>query len=272
VIGYWRKSVLALVLAPILSLVGCAMSPSNAKVTGSASRLPVVALADAQKRADIRLQLALDYYGLAQFSVAVEQANLALQAMPDLVEAYSVRALAHMALKQPGQAEHDFRRTLELAPGNPEFANNYGWFLCSDAVDHRENEAIRFLEQAADHRAYASPARALSNAGVCSLRLGDAVAAERYFMRALQFESTHAAANLNLSKLYFDRAEFEQAHRHIGLASKNDVLREDALWLAIRIERKLGNQIAENDLAVQLRRRYPSSSEYAAYQRGAFDE
>jgi len=270
--GCWRNNVLALVFAPILLLAGCALSQSGEKAAGDASPLPVVGLADAQRRADIRLQLALDYYELAQFSVAVEQANLALQARPDLLDAYSVRALAYVALKQSGLAERDFRRTLELAPDNPDLANNYGWFLCGDAVEHRGDEAIRYLEQAAEHQSYGSPAKALNNAGRCSLKLGNAAAAERYFVRALQFESTSASAHLNLSKLYFDRAEFEKARRHISLAAKNDILTEDALWLAIRIERKLGNQAAENDLAVQLRRRYPSSSEYAAYQRGAFDE
>jgi len=44
------------------------------------------------------------------------------------------------------------------------------------------------------------------------------------------------------------------------------------LSFANKIERKLDNQAAENDLAVQLHRRYSSSSEYAAYRRGALDE
>jgi len=53
---------------------------------------------------------------------------------------------------------------------------------------------------------------------------------------------------------------------------KNDVLLDGGLSFANKIERKLDNQAAENDLAVQLHRRYSSSSEYAAYRRGALDE
>jgi type IV pilus assembly protein PilF len=98
------------------------------------------------------------------------------------------------------------------------------------------------------------------------------VAAERYFLRGLQYAPASSLINVNLGKLYFDRDEFEMARVHIGLVEKNNLLMPDVLWLAIRIERKLGNQAAENELAAQLRRRYPSSSEYAAYQRGAFDE
>jgi len=45
----------------------------------------------------------------------------------------------------------------------------------------------------------------------------------------------------------------------------------EALWLAVRIERKLGNRTAENSYAAQLRLRFPKSTEYQALQRGEFD-
>ena len=46
----------------------------------------------------------------------------------------------------------------------------------------------------------------------------------------------------------------------------------EVLWLALRIERRLGDRAAEASLANQLRRRFPASPEFAAFQRGAFDE
>jgi type IV pilus assembly protein PilF len=39
----------------------------------------------------------------------------------------------------------------------------------------------------------------------------------------------------------------------------------------LRIERKLGDRLAEASLATQLRRRYSNSSEYQALLRGDFD-
>ncbi|HEV2608658.1 MAG TPA: type IV pilus biogenesis/stability protein PilW, partial [Noviherbaspirillum sp.] len=53
---------------------------------------------------------------------------------------------------------------------------------------------------------------------------------------------------------------------------KADIMTADVLWLAIKTERKLGDRAAETSLATQLRRRHPNSVEYAALQRGAFDE
>lgn len=270
--GNWHRSVVAFALAPALLLIGCASSKLDKSVAADipVASLPRVAVqADARTRADLRLQLAIGYYEQRQFDVVLEETGRALQALPDFADAYSVRALAYMELGQAKQAESDFLRALKLAPGNPDFANNYAWFLCSD---ERAAESIPYFEAVIANRAYQSPGKALANAGVCSLKLQDAQAAERYFARAFQYEPASLATNVNLTRLYFDRSEFERARFHIGLAAKNNVLNVEALWLAIKIERKLGNQSAENDLAVQLRRRYPSSSEYAAYQRGAFDE
>jgi type IV pilus assembly protein PilF len=45
----------------------------------------------------------------------------------------------------------------------------------------------------------------------------------------------------------------------------------ESLWLALRIERRLGEQVAEQAFANQLRRRYPASPEYQALQRGKYD-
>jgi type IV pilus assembly protein PilF len=264
------KSVVALALGSALLLTGCVSSPSD-KIAATAgapiARLPL--RADAQTRATIRLQLAISYFEQRQFAIVLDELTLALQSVPDFADAYSMRALAYMEMGQEQQAEKDFLQAIRLAPGNPDFANNYGWFLCNS---DRPGEAIPYFEAAIANRAYQSPGKALTNAGACSLKRQDVQAAERYLTRAFQYDPTGLATNLNLSRLYAKQREFERARFHISLAANNHVLNAQALWLAIRIERKLGNQSAENDLTAQLRRRYPSSSEYAAYQRGAFDE
>ena len=46
----------------------------------------------------------------------------------------------------------------------------------------------------------------------------------------------------------------------------------ETLWLGIRVERRLGNQAVVQQLADQLSRRFPDSQEWAAYQRGAFND
>ena len=46
----------------------------------------------------------------------------------------------------------------------------------------------------------------------------------------------------------------------------------ESLWLGIKIERALRDDVAMRQLVSQLRERYPDSRQWLAYERGAFDE
>lgn len=46
----------------------------------------------------------------------------------------------------------------------------------------------------------------------------------------------------------------------------------ESLWLGIKVEKALGDNVALLQLADQLRKRFPDSAELSAYQRGAFNE
>jgi len=180
-----------------------------------------------------------------------------------------MRALIYMDMGETALAEESFKRAMQLAPNNPDFSNNYGWFLCQNG---RARESISYFEAASRNRSYASPAKALNNAGVCSLKLGDAVAAERYFNEAFKSNPGNLDTSLNLARLYYGRGDFQRARFYIGRVTRSDNPGAAALWMAIRVERKLGDRDAEAGLATELRRRYPDSREYAALSRGAYDE
>lgn len=259
---YW---VAAIVTAAVL-LAGCGTNPAS----GSKGELPTFSdQTDNQKRANIRLQLAIGYYQQRQLPVALDEIKLALQAYPDFADAYSMRGLIYMDMGETRLAEENFLQALRFAPQNPDFNNNYGWFLCQNG---RERQSISYFETAFKNRGYQSPEKALNNAGVCSMKVKDRAAAEKYFSQAFQLDPGNPSTNANLAKIYFEQRDFERARFYIGRVMKADVMAADALWLAIRIEHQLGNRAAESSLANQLRRRHPDSPEYAAYQRGAFDE
>lgn len=222
-----------------------------------------------QRRAQIRLQLAVDYYQQRQLPVALDEIKQALQADPNLADAYSVRALIYMEMGETRLADDNFMRALKLSPGNPDFANNYGWFLCQNG---RVADSIAYFDAALKNRSYQYPSKALNNAGLCSLKQKNEVAAERYFKQAFQFDPANASAAYNLAKLHYDRREYDRAQFYLGRLLKADEFGVDILWLAVKTEHKLSDKTAENSLGTQLRRRYPASPEAAAYQRGAFDE
>jgi type IV pilus assembly protein PilF len=258
------KSQVAILFAVMALLTGCAATHS------SQDELPTSSdQTDTQKRARIRLELAINYYGQHQYPTALDELKQALQADPNLADAYSVRALIYMDMGETRLAEENFQRALQLSPNNPELSNNYGWFLCQNG---RAKESIPHFEDALKNRSYQSPAKALNNAGACSLKIKDTKAAERYFAQAFQLDPGNPSVNANLAKVYYDRGDYERARFYVNRTIKAEVMSADVLWLAIKIEHKLGDRAAETGLVTQLRRRHPNSAEFAFYQRGAFDE
>jgi len=263
----WQYSALvAAVTVSAFFLCGCASNSSgalqNELPTGSGQT-------ENQNRARIRLQLAAGYYEQHQMTVALDEVRQAIQADPNFADAYSVRGLIYMDMGETRLAEDNFLNAIRLSPNNPDFNNNYGWFLCQNG---RERQSISYFEAALKSRTYQSPAKALNNAGVCSLKMQDKVAAEKYFSQAFQYDPGNMSTNANLAKLYYDLRDYERARFYASRVVRSEAVQADVLWIAIKTERKLGDRAAESSLATQLRRRYPNSVEYAAYQRGAFDE
>lgn len=252
--------------ATLMLAAGCASAPEQTEVEQA---VPAADQTDDQRRARIRLQLAVGYYEQRQLPIALEELRQALEADPTLADAYSMRGLIFMEMGENRLAEESFQQALKLAPKSPDYNNNYGWFLCQTG---RERQSITYFENALKSRAYQSPAKALHNAGVCSLKMNDVKAAERYLTQAFQVDPGNPSTSFSLARIYYQQGDYERARFYVGRLTKADILTPEVLWLAIRVERKLGNREAENSLATQLRRRHPASPEYAAYQRGAFNE
>lgn len=226
-----------------------------------------------EKRAQIRLQLAVGYYQNHKYEIALDEVKKAIAAAPDDAEAYGFRALIYTAMGENALADENYRHALRLAPRNPDLANNYGLFLCE--AGGKPLEAMRYFEMALASRSYASPAKALTNAGNCSLKLNKIDAAERYLLEAQRYDPELAAIQAGLARVYFERRDYTRAGFFINRlteAAKLESLPADVLWLALRVKHMLGERAAEATLAAQLRKRFPGSPEYAAFERGAFNE
>ena len=93
-----------------------------------------------------------------------------------------------------------------------------------------------------------------------------------YFDRALRLDPNNLQALLPYAEMLYRRGQLRPAKELVGRYNK--LVPEptaESLWLALRIERKLGDQFAESSLATQLRRRYSNSNEFQSLQRGNYD-
>ena len=73
--------------------------------------------------------------------------------------------------------------------------------------------------------------------------------------------------------MLYRRGEYERARFYVRRVNAlPDVSNAQTLWLAARIENKLGNRQGASDFGAQLRNRFPDSREARAFARGDFDE
>lgn len=226
-----------------------------------------------EKRSAIRLQLAVGYFQDGKYEIALDEIKQAIAVNPQSAEAHGVRGLIYGAMGETALADESFQHALELAPRNPELANNYGSFLCN--AGGRPAQAMPWFDQALKNPGYQSPVNALVNAGTCALKARNNDAAERYLLEALRYNPDLPAVNAALARVYYERRDYVRAGFFVNRlteTAKLDTLSADALWLALRVQRKLGDRNLEASLAAQLRKRFPGSPEFAAFQRGAFDE
>jgi type IV pilus assembly protein PilF len=256
---------------------GCATTDQSASqsrsdrggVQGPDSDTGVVAeMRDGRTRAKAHTDLAGAYYELGNLGVALEEARIAVQADPTYAPAYSVLGLVNMELKDNTAADANFKRGLALAPQDPDLNHNYGWFLCQTG---REDQSTAWFLNAVRNPLYHSPAKSFGAAGRCLVKRNPAEAAT-YFDRALRLDPNNLQAMLPYSDLLYRRGQLQDAKT---LVTRFNRLIPDgtpeSLWLGVRIERKLGDRVAEANLANQLRRRYAGSTEYQALQRGDYD-
>ncbi|MBI3902849.1 MAG: type IV pilus biogenesis/stability protein PilW [Nitrosomonadales bacterium] len=212
-----------------------------------------------QASAKVHTELAALYYERAQLGIALDELRQAMTAEPDYAPAYNVRGLVHMALREDKEAEEDFQHSLSLDNINSEARNNYGWFLCQRG---RAHESVKQFLAALKNPLYSTPEKAYLNAGVCSQKAGEMKDAEEFLQKALLLKPEMPEPMLGLAELSFANGDYVTAKSYFTrFAQSNAPITAENLWLAVRIERKLGDRNAEDSYALQLRKRFPDARE-----------
>ena len=221
-----------------------------------------------RERARAHTELASAYFERGNMGVALEELRIAVSADPNYGPAYNVLGLVHMDLKEQDQAQANFERALRINPNDPDANHNYGWFLCRTK---REEQGISYFMRAVRNPLYPSPQKSYSLAGVCALQKNNDRDAVEYFERALRLDPDNLPSLLNLAQLRYQHGQLDGARSLVAHFNKLVEPSAESLWLAVRIERKLGDMATEMSLATQLRRRFPGSSEYQALVKGNYE-
>jgi type IV pilus assembly protein PilF len=265
----WALAGTVLLLAASV-LTGCATRGDTG--ADSANRKDIVTDSDepdSRKRARLRLELATGYFNEGKTTVALDEIKQALNNDPNFADAYNLRGLIYMRLSDPRLAEESFRKSIALNPRDANAAHNFGWMLCQQ---QRYPESYTYFKQALAVPLYGDQAKTLMAQGLCELADGQKEPAERSLSKAYELDAANPITGYNLANLLYQRGDFKRSQFYIRRLNNGEFANAESLWLGIKIERKLGDTIAMNQLGGQLKRRFPQSSELVALEKGVFND
>jgi type IV pilus assembly protein PilF len=266
------SAVPALLTACVVTSTTSGSSPASTTVTNASSNEVRTASdqTDADRRAAVRMELAALHYGRGQYETALDEIKLALQAKPELGAAYSLRGLIYASMGEEALANESFDRALRINPRDADAMHNRAWFLCQR---NQFAEADRLFEQALAMPQYRESQRTLLAQGVCHAKAGKLDEAERKLSRAYELDPTNPTTAMNLSEVLYRRGEYERARFYIRRVNqREEASSPQSLWLALKIENRMGNRNGVEDFGRQLRNRFPQATETLAYNQGRFND
>lgn len=263
----------ALVLTMALSLAACSsgmFAPVTVNKTAEEvvdSRTPT-APRDARTRAKLHTELRALYLQNGNMSVALEELTYAITLDGSYAKAYGARGLTLYYINEIQLADRDFRQAMSLDSNDPEINNNYGWYLCQIG---REKEGLALFQRVIRNSLYETPDKAYANAGACYIKIGDLALAEGMLQHSLNLMPDNVQARQHMAAILYRRGELDAALQQLMEVVNKAEPGAEVLWLLVRIERKLGNRLAEARYSSQLRRKFPLSPEAQDLLKGHFE-
>lgn len=264
---HWRVAVAA--AAGVLALAGCATTAPPLKDTNVSDVVTPSDEPEHRRRARIRLELAAGYYAEGKTDIALDELKQVIAADPSFADAYNLRGLIYMRLGDTRQAEDSFRRALALNARDANVHHNYGWLQCQMG---RFQDSYRSFETALTNPLYGERAKTLMALGLCQARAGQGSEAERSLSRSYELDAGNPITGYNLARLLYLRGEYGRAQFYIRRLNNSELANAETLWLGIKVEQRMNDTIAMQQLSEQLRKRFPQSRERTSLDRRAFDE
>jgi type IV pilus assembly protein PilF len=243
-----------------LMLAGCVTTSTDNG--GLGGKLPQTSKSDeAEDAARIHTELGQQYMSNGDLQTAMDKLTKALQFDPNYAPAHTVMAVLDERINRPELAEEHYRRAVQLEPDKGGPNNNLGTFLCRIG---KGAEAIGFFQKALRDPFYKTPDLALTNEGICQLRMNDRAGAEASLRKALEANPQNGEALLQLANvLYLNNDAF----RARAFIQRFDALGQPsaaALKLGHDIENRLGNTDAAQTYSRRLQSQFPDSDQARA--------
>jgi type IV pilus assembly protein PilF len=214
------------------------------------------------KRAAAHVELGLDYLRRDQYDVAREELDLAVSIDPDSDEAHHGKALLMAEMGYPEEAISGFARAVRLNPRNYVAINDYGIYLCQQGQYDAGLKVLQQAEERPDNRLRPTTWLGI---GLCHYRAGDTEQAQEFLRQVLKVTPTLTQALEPMADMSYRKGNYLSSRAFVERFIATGAITEGILVTGANTELQLGDGDKARQYISELRRRFPESTNLAAF-------
>jgi type IV pilus assembly protein PilF len=243
--------------AALLLLAGCVTTHTDSNLLGK-SMPQTSKKQQAIDAARVHTELGQRYLLEGDLQSALLKLNMALKFDPNYAPAHTVIAVVYERINNLPEAELHYRKAEQLEPAKGDENNNLGQFLCHTG---KASEALIYFKKAVADPFYKTPDVALTNAGVCQLRLNDVAAAEASFRDAIARNPKNGEALFQLANTLYQHNDAFRARAFLQRFDALGQVTPATLKLGYDIETRLGDRDGAQAYSKRLHSQFPESEQ-----------
>jgi len=209
-----------------------------------------------KKASQVNAELGLRYLNEGELQLAKLKAEKAIEQDKRNALANNINGTVQERLGNLDDADEYFRRAVQLAPDQPEYANSYGAYLCDAG---RVDDGVAQFEKVARNPLHRTPALAYENAAMCAMQDKKLAVAERNLQAALKLEPGYARARFGLTEIQFAGGRYGEALANVQQLEKESKLNAEVAALGVRAAKALKRPDVAEHYHYILQSRFPDS-------------
>ncbi|KAF1056892.1 MAG: Photosystem I assembly protein Ycf3 [Pseudomonas delhiensis] len=218
-----------------------------------------------QEARDAYIQLGLAYLQGGNTERAKVPLSQALALDSSSADAHAALALVYQTEMETKLAETEYRKALSERSDDARIWNNYGAFLFEQK---RYKDAYDAYTKATADSLYPERSRVFANLGQVCISMGDRAQAKQLFEKSLRLNRRQPGALLDMAQLSYEDREYVPARDYYEQYLQQGQQNARSLLLGVRLAKVFDDKDTAASYGLQLKRLYPASPEYQAYQAG----
>jgi type IV pilus assembly protein PilF len=210
-----------------------------------------------------RISLGLGYLKMGNTTQAKLNLEKAKRFAPKLVQVHTAFAHYYDTVGELDLAISAYEEALSIDDQDADTLNNYGVFLCrQDRLDEAESQFLKAIAIPT----YLLVSESYENLALCQLKKSRFIKGEEYLSKAIKHNPSSASALLEMARLQYIKADYQQAHAYIKRYEKSTRrFTPTALALSFKVFEKLSDKKTAKNYASMLVKMFPGSYEAKQY-------